>query len=186
MPKNIEAKKTSRGRRLAVTTAGGISLALVSLPPAALALDSQLVWQGIITVTAATTACASIEGAAPGGAAVAGAAPGDVEVSIFRPKIASTDTATFLSWVYLRSAFTLENTSEATVHQMHGAGNFEGFAANSRAKFFDYTGTYSLTVTPATVVASTPVVTITGKITNWFDVPGCNVSFTGVYGPRVD
>lgn len=176
MPKNIEAKKTSRGRRLAVMAAGGISLALVSLPPPALALDSQLVWQGIITVTAATTACAS----------VAGAAPGDVEVSIFRPKIASSDTATFLSWVYLRSAFTLENTSESTVHQMHGSGNFEGFAANSRAKFYDYTGTYSLTVTPAAIVASTPVVTITGKITNWFDVPGCNVSFTGVYGPRVD
>lgn len=185
MPKNIE-RNTLRGRRLAVMAAGGMSLVLASLPGAALALDSQLAWQGIVTVTAATTACAAADGAAPSGAAVAGAAPGDAEVSVFRPKIASTDTATFLSWVYLRSSFTLENTSESTVHQMHGAGNFGGYAVNSRAKFFDYTGTYSLTVTPAAIVASTPVVTITGRITNWFDVPGCNVSFTGVYGQRID
>jgi hypothetical protein len=126
--------KVRPGRRLAVTAAAGAALVLVSLPPAALALDNQLVWQGIITVTAATTACAAVDGAAPG----------DAEVSVFRPKIASTDTATFLSWVYLRSAFTLENTSESTAHQMHGAGKFDGYAVNSRAKFFDYSGTYSL------------------------------------------
>jgi len=175
MPKNIDAK-TLRGRRLAAIAAGGISLALASLPGAALAADTQLAWQGIITITASTTACSSN----------LAAGLGDPVVSVFRPKIKSTDSNSFLSFHFFRSAFTLENTSESTVHQMHGSGNYDGFAVDGRALFFDYTGTYSLTITPAAIVASTPVVTITGKINNYFDTAGCNVTFEGVYGPYID
>ncbi|HEY3911739.1 MAG TPA: hypothetical protein VGM07_17910 [Stellaceae bacterium] len=118
--------------------------------------------------------------------AFTGSAVGDTEVSIFRPKILSTDTKTFLSFVFLRAAYTWENTSESTVHQMHGSGNYESFGVNSRAKFFDDTGPYSFAVTPATITASTPVITITGTIKDYIDVPGCTVTFKGVYAPRID
>ncbi|MGC2521627.1 MAG: hypothetical protein WA417_03185, partial [Stellaceae bacterium] len=112
---------------------------------------------------------------------------GDAMVSVFRPKIASTDTNTFLSFNFLRAAFTVENTSETARPQMHGGGNDDIFGVDGRAKFIDGTGTYSLTISPpAPVVAATPVITITGKINNFFDVVGCDVSFTGVYAKRVD
>jgi hypothetical protein len=169
--------KVRPGLRVAVTAAGGAALVLASLPGSAFALDSQRVWQGIATTTASTTA--QCQG-------VYGSAVDDTEVSIFRPKILSTDTNTSLSFVFLRAAFSWENASESTVKQMHGTGNYDGFAVNSRAKFFDYTGQYSFTVSPATIIASTPSITITGTIKNYIDVPGCNVTFKGVYAPRID
>ena len=171
--------KRSRGHRPAAMAAGGIALALASAPGAALALDTQAVWQGIATVTSSTTAqCAG----------VGGTVPGDAQVSVFRPKIASTDPNTFLSFVFFRSAFTLENTSEAMVHQMRGSGKDDVFGVNGRAKFFEGVGSYSLTITaspPGPVTAATTAVTISGKINNFFDVVGCNVSFEGVYGKRI-
>ncbi len=176
MPKTIAAKLLRR-LRWATMAAGGAALASASLPGAALALDTQLAWQGIATTTASTTAqCAG----------VGGTVPGDVSVSVFRPKIKTTDPNTFLSFVFVRGAFTLENITEAKARQMHGSGSDDIFGVNGRAKFFEGTGTYSLTVTPAVIVASTPVVTISGKINNFFDVAGCDVTFKGVYAPRID
>lgn len=176
MPNDVVTKTLPRCP-LAAMTAGAAALVLVSLPGSAFALDTQAAWQGIATTTASTTAqCAGI----------GGTLPSDAEISVFRPRIASADPATYLSFVFLRAVFTVENTSEATVHQMHGSGNDNIFGVNSRAKFFDGSGTYSLAITPATITTSTPVVTITGKINNFFDVAGCDVTFKGVYAKRID
>jgi hypothetical protein len=178
MPKIMQA--TARmlwGRSLATIAAGGVSLGLVSLPGAALADDTQLAWQGIATTTGSTTA--QCQGAL-------GSAPGDTQVSVFRPKIKSTDSATFLSFVFLRAAETWEDTSKATAHQMHGSGKYEGYGVNRRAEFYDFGGTFNLTVSPAAVIASTPVVTITGTITNYGNNAGCDVTFKGVYAPLID
>lgn len=168
--------KTSPLRR-SRTAAAGAALALAAFARAGLAADTQPAWQGIVTTTAATTAqCAG----------TGGGLPGDAEVSVFRPKIKTTDTNTFLSFVFLRAAFSLENTSEMTAHQMHGAGTADVFGVNGRGKFFEGIGTYSLTIAPAAIVATTPSITIVGKINNWFGVAGCSVTFRGVYGPRID
>jgi hypothetical protein len=140
------------------------------------ALAAVAAWEGYATVIASTPQCSG----------VGGTAPGDTHVSIFRPKIASTDSPTFLSFVFLRAAVTQENTSESTVPQMNGSGNYTGFAIGSRAGFGQYTGTYNLTVTPAIVTASTPSVTIDGTITNFWNSTGCNVTFEGVYVERID
>ena len=173
----ITKARAARCSRAATVGAGGIFLAVASVPGTAVALDTQAAWQGIATVTASTTAqCAGV-----GGTTVT-----DAMVSVYRPKIASTDTPTYLSFSFLRATFTVENTSETTVHQMHGAGNDDILGVDGRAKFIDGTGTYSLTISPAAVVATTPVVTITGKVNNFFDVVGCDVTFTGVYAKRVD
>jgi hypothetical protein len=173
MPKNIEAKAL-QSPQLAALAAAAISLALASLPGAALAAAS--VWDGFATVTAATTKCSG----------VSGAAPGDTHVSVFRPKIASTEGPTFLSFVFLRGAVTQENTSEATVHQMNGLGNYSGFLVGSHAAFSQYTGTYDITLFPAVITAETPSVTINGTINNFLNVSGCDVSFVGTYAERFD
>jgi hypothetical protein len=171
------AKKALPYARPSIAVGGIILLGSTFLPATASALDTQAAWQGIATVTASTAAqCAGV-----GGTTV-----GDAMVSVFRPKIASTDTNTYLSFSFLRATFTVENTSESTIHQMHGAGNDDILGVDGRAKFIDGTGTYSLTINPAMVVATTAVITITGKINNYFDVTGCDVTFTGVYAKRVN
>jgi hypothetical protein len=88
--------------------------------------------------------------------------------------------------VFLRSAVTQENTSEATAHQMNGSGNYSGFMVGSHAMFSQYTGTYNITLSPTIITASTPSVTIDGTINNFLNVPGCNVTFEGVYVERID
>ena len=158
--------------RLAAVAAG--CLALASLPGSALAAANA--WEGFATVTASTAQCSG----------VGGTAPGDTHVSIFRPKIATTDTPSFLSFIFVRGAFTQENTSETTVHQMNGSGNYTGFAIGPRAAFAQYTGTYNLTLTPAIITAATPSVIIDGTLTNFYNVTGCNVTFEGAYVHRID
>ena len=160
---------TGHGRLVAA-----VSLALATLASSALA--APLTWEGYATVTASTSQCSGI----------GGTAPGDTHVSIFRPKIASTDSPTLLSFVFLRAAQTQENASESTVKQMNGSGNYTGFAIGSRAGFAQYTGTYNMTVTPAPITALTPSVTIDGTITNYFNTAGCNVTFEGAYVRRID
>ena len=150
------------------------SLALGTLPGVALATPSS--WEGFATITASTPQCSG----------VGGTAPGSTHISIFRPKIASTDLPTYLSFLLTRAAFTHQNTSESTVHQMNGAGNYAGFEIGSRAAFAEYTGAYNLTLTPATVTAATPSVTIDGTITNFFNATGCTVTFEGAYVLRID
>jgi hypothetical protein len=69
---------------------------------------------------------------------------------------------------------------------MNGSGNYAGFEIGSRAAFAEYTGTYNLTVSPATITAATPSVTIDGTITHFFNVTGCTVTFEGAYVERID
>jgi hypothetical protein len=183
----LNTRQTQTVRRSPLRAiAGGISLALATLPGAALAAPST--WEGFATITAATPQCSGINGTGTG-AGLDGTATGAIHISIFRPNIASTDSPTFLSFVFLRAALTLENATEATVHQMNGSGNYTGFGIGSRAGFGQYAGKYNLTVipdpltaaTPATITAFTPALTIAGTITNFFNTTGCNVTFEGVY-----
>ena len=170
---NITKTTTVQGPRLAAI-ASGVSLALAAPPGVALA--AHITWEGYATVTASTPQCSG----------VGGTSPGDTHVSVFRPKIASTDPPTFLSFVFLRAAVTQENANESTVHQMNGSGNYTGFVINSRAGFAQYTGTYNLALSPATVIAATPSVTIDGTITNFLNTAGCTVTFEGAYVLRID
>ncbi len=145
---------------------------------AASAEDTQAAWQGFFTVTKVTSACSGV-----GGAAV-----GDANASIYRPKIAATDTGTSLTVVYGRSAFGLTVNDDTKTPQMRGSGACTFNAFNSRGKVFKYTGcTFSsVTTSPTSVAASTSFVTVTGTINNFWSVTGCNVGFTGMYGKRVN
>jgi hypothetical protein len=159
---------------LAYTAMGAVvSGAIVSLPGTPRAADTQAAWQGFAITTANTAACAGV-----GGSNV-----GDTYVSIYRPKINPSDTATFLSFIRLRSALALQNTSEATIHQMNGSGKYSGDAIDKRAKSFTYASTYSFTVAPHPVTSTTGIVKITGTFNDYYGNAGCNLTIEGTYMP---
>ena len=162
--------------RVVAVIAGGICLGLALVSPSGSALAAPEAWEGYATVISSTVQCEGVEGTTPGA----------THVSIFRPKIANTDLPSLLSFVFLRAALTHENASESTIHQMNGSGNYTAFAIGSRAGFAQYTGTYKLTLTPSSIIATTTSVSIVGMITNFFNTTGCNVSFEGAYVQRID
>ena len=174
MPKTAEGKKLPV--RVVAVTAGGIWLGLALVSPSGSALAAPEAWEGYATVMSSTPQCAGVEGTTQG----------STHVSIFRPKIANTNSPSFLSFVFLRAALTHRNASKSTVHQMNGSGNYTGFSIGPRAGFAQYTGTYKLTLTPATIIPTTASVTILDMITNFFNTTGCNVSFEGTYVQRID
>jgi hypothetical protein len=88
---------TSKNKLAYAAMVALVSGGLVSLPGTPRAADTQAAWEGFATTTANTAACAGV-----GGANV-----GDIYVSIYRPKIDPTDTATFLSFIHLRAALDL-------------------------------------------------------------------------------
>jgi hypothetical protein len=168
--------KSSGRRRSAALTAACAALALLSLPRIVAAADTQLAWDGFLKVTASTSQCAA--------AGIGGVAIGAEHISVFRPKILSTDTPTFISIIDQLAAVSFENTSETTIHQMHGSGNYSATAINGKAKAFTFTGTYKFTISPASVTAATTEVGITGTINNYFNAAGCSVSFDAFYAPE--
>jgi hypothetical protein len=144
---------------------------------ASFAPDTQAVWEGYATVTASTIQCQG-----HGGTGVS-----DTHVTIYRPKILTTDTATYIDFVFLRTAVTFENSNETTVHQMRGAGNYSATQIDSRALPFIYIGTYSFTFTPnVPITTTTNPIKMTGTIDGFDNAPGCNVTFEAVFVKRID
>jgi hypothetical protein len=166
-------------QRIGLTAAGLVSAMIISAPGAGLAADTQAAWEGFVTITASTSACAGL-----GGTGVS-----DTHVSIYRPHILSTDTVSWLSIVHLRASLALGNLSESTIPQMQGTGSYAGHGLDSRALTYQYSGTnasYSFTITPAVIAETTPVVNIVGTINDFNNTFGCNLTFKGVYVKRID
>jgi hypothetical protein len=140
---------------------------------AAGAADTQAAWEGIMENTAA-----------PGCTGVGGAAVGDNHVSIYRPHINPTDTATYLAIVFTRAEFTLQNFSETANFQMNGNGKYTATVIDGRGEPGTYSGTFSgIVVTPKPISKGyTGPVTIIGTIDNYFNVSGCDVTFKATYG----
>jgi hypothetical protein len=160
---------------LASAAAVFVSGALSFSPGVLRAADTQAAWEGFVETTAASSGCSGVPGATVG----------DLSVSIYRPKISGADTNTFLSFIRLRAALDLQNTSEATASQMNGTGNYSGDAIDNRAKSFTYNSTYKFTVTPFPITATTNTIKITGTFNNFYNNAGCNLTIEGVYMPRV-
>jgi hypothetical protein len=152
-----------------------VLLASASYP--SLAADTQTVFEGFATVTAATIQCSGF-----GGTGV-----GDTHVSIYRPHILTTDTETYFALYLLRAAETFGNTNESTVPQMRGAGNYMATQISGRALPFNFSSTYNFTsIIPATITAKTNYVKIVGSIDTFDNAPGCTINFEAVYTRRID
>jgi hypothetical protein len=153
-----------------------LATAVFGCSPAS-ALDTQAAWEGFMVNTGATSACAGV-----GGSAV-----GDTHVSVYRPHILTNDTPTFLSAVFLRAAFTLENASDITNPQMRGSGGDTTWIIDGRGAAGAFKGNSyaNIIVTPTppalSVSESTTSIIITGTINGYFNVFGCNVTFKAEY-----
>jgi hypothetical protein len=142
---------------------------------AASAADTQAAWVGFMQNTGIT----GVPGACAG---VGGAAVGDTHVSVYRPHILPTDTHTYLSIVFLRAAFTLQNSSESSNPQMNGGGADTATIIDGRGAAGTVPGTYSgIVVMPNPVLGTTNIVIVTGTINSYFNAPGCNVIFKAEY-----
>jgi hypothetical protein len=140
---------------------------------AAGAPDTQAAWEGFMVNTGSL-----------GCSGVGGTAVGDTHVSVYRPHIPLVDTSlTFLSVVFLRAAFTLENVSETANPQMTGSGADTTWVIDGRGAAGAFKGNaYStFVVKPTPVSLSTTNITITGTIHSYFNVPGCIVTFSAEY-----
>jgi hypothetical protein len=154
-------------------TATIATIAAIAISSQASAADTQAAFAGLAVITAATPGCVN----------VGGTVPGNVHPTIYRPKILSTDTISYFSFISFESAITLGNTTESVNHQMRGAGAYAATAIDKRALPFTYNATYNFTVTPAAIIATTSPIEIVGTINSYFNVAGCNVSFTAAYTP---
>ncbi len=141
----------------------------------ALAADTHAAWQGFFTVTGTTAACAGI-----GGTSV-----GDTNVSIYRAGLSSTDL-TSMSIIFTRAAINFQNDSETNNPQMRGSGTTTVRAMNGKGKPFQQAATFSNIVTaPASILAGTANVTITGTLNDMWNTTGCNVTFKATYSKQL-
>jgi len=170
-------------KRIALAAAGLISAALISAPGAALAADTHPVWEGYATTTAASSACAGVDGALVGA----------TYVSIYRPSLQTIDPPAFpslISFFHLRTAMIMQNGSESSAPQFRGSGDYLSIMLTSRSVGVQTQTSggsgYAFAISPSTVTTSTPAVQMKGIIHKFANVAGCDVSFKAIYAKRID
>ena len=130
------------------------------------------VWQGEAFVLSFTGACAPTNVATPG----------DYYRLIYRPKLAATDAAEGLSFVGARATYLAISAAGSAMFQ--GSGTYRGTFISSRAATGTTTGASNLSISPLPILTSTSTVSISGTLTNFFAVTGCDVTFRAALTPR--
>jgi hypothetical protein len=131
------------------------------------------VWQGGVTATQQTTACFNIF------------PPGFMGTGIFRPRLDPAEPASALSIIFQRSAVISVRTAGPASDKMHGQGSYRGTYINIGARVKEgFTGTFNFVLNPASPIATTQFVTMSGTITNFFGQTGCTVTIRGSFARR--
>ncbi len=134
---------------------------------------AQTVWQGEVFLTSVTSPCTPN----------AVGSVGDFYRVIYRPKLTGASTADALAFVGSRSDYLVTSaTGSAT---LQGSGTYKGTYISSHASTGSTTGAFQLTILPAPVTASALNLTITGTITNFFAVTGCDIGIRAALTQRV-
>lgn len=147
-----------------------LGLALTSGTAAA---AEPLVWQGDLFITAVTSACTT--------ASVA--AVGDFDEAVYRPKLTASAPADALALTLARASLILVANSGTLKGSVAYTGTFIG----SHADLGQYTSTVKLAIASTSggsVTSSSRGVAISGTINEYFSIPGCTITVTGVLGPR--
>ena len=145
-------------------------------PAAAPAVSTGVpVYQGTAFVTAVTSACATNFGV------------GDYYTMLFRQLVESGNTSYGggIAFFSPRSAVAYVMPANKPLNggkQSQTSVNAHG--ESSKVGPFSYTGGFNLTISPATLAASTPNVTITGTVTNFFNYSGCTVTIRAALALR--
>lgn len=158
----------------------GMTLAMLACEGPASAANSPLVvWQGGVTITKLTPACSTI-----------GFSVGELVDSIYRPRLLSDEPPSALSLITARSGQIYFNATTSSNDQMVGKGNFNAHLIGARATAVPnstqgpFTGKYNFKVQPKVITDATGAITISGSLTNFFNVDGCTAEFLGAYQPR--
>jgi len=155
---------------LAVAAGAAAAFSVASTSTSASALDATDTWRGSILVTNVSAACAL-----PGFPV-----KGQTLVSVFRPKLASGQPNSALLISFANGAFL--GTSASSTIPAPTSGKYVGDLLGGVATYGHYTGgRYDFTITPATIVPTTPQVTIKGKITKFRNTSGCTLTFKGSF-----
>lgn len=143
-----------------------------NLPAHAAAPATNWPFQGVLFVSSVTGGCVAV---------------GDYSTAIYRPKLSGDTLPGALNIIRARFAGAMIDLS--TRGQFRGSGNYDYAQTSTRGGFFTVpsAGRYlNFVVKPATITASTEVVTLAGEITNFLGDTGCTVGVKGTFGKRVD
>ena len=164
---------TAHNRKFIAISGAALLLGAAAAGPAAAAVQ---VFQGQVFVTAVNAPCT----------AASAVAVGDHYLGLFRSVLNP-------SFPLIGGGFSLHGQRSAAVYQLPAGIALPGGAqsktvpvtgVSSRVGIFAFTSTYTLNIAPAAIVATTPYVTITGTLTNFFDTAGCTVSIRGAFTVR--
>lgn len=154
--------------------AGAIAVA-VGLGASAPARAATLIWDGTIAFTALTPQCAPI------------GIDTDTTDALYRPHLTAGDPNAAVIVHDSNQGHLVQVQAATTTPQMNGTGlSYDGsFYVPSTGLTQTWTGTYSFTVTPATVTAATTFVKITGTIENFANIAGCTLTIKGGFLRRL-
>jgi hypothetical protein len=143
-----------------------VSLGTLAFTPApAFAFDPPFAWTGALVILTVNGGC--------GNRILAGDSP----TIIFRPKLQATEPNSAISYVFGHSSGII--IKQATTLQFAGSGALTGTFLSGRATQETNSGTFNLTVTPATVKTTTPFINFSGSIAGFAGKAGCGVTVRG-------
>lgn len=158
-------------------TVVSITLTAATLAAQAAANNPLIVWQGAATLTAVPAACAASKYKA-----------GDSAFAVFRPRLDPAEPNSGLTLSFGRSGHAYFRTGGASSDQMNGNSTYSSpwFSGRATSTAGGNTGNIILALSPATVLDTTPVVTISGTIQKFHGIAGCNVNFNGAFQRRLN
>jgi hypothetical protein len=148
----------------------GVALLAAStvIPAQATTLDASMTFRGALLITAVTANCDK-----PGFPF-----KGETLLSAFRPKIAADATVPPAALL-----ITFQNGAQLSslpaIIPSPASGTYNGIAIQGLAAAANFTGHYSFTISPASIVPATPQISISGSLENFRNTAGCTVSFKG-------
>ena len=146
---------------------GGASV--LAQPAAAPPLSTDVpVYQGGAFVTIANTSCTNND-----------IATGDYYTMIYRQDVrpGNTEYGGGIQFVNESSGVSYVMPARTPLNGGHQVQtSVTAYGLSSEAGPFNYRGGFDLTISPTTLTATTPGVSITGSVTNFFDYPGCTIS----------
>ena len=151
--------------------AAATALALSATAPAHAASQ---VWQGTLFITSVTDACSA-----------ANTSVGDYYTVVYRPIISGSQSGPEgLSFIGSRSGQYWSTLSSTASFQSPALANILSFGSHATRSYATSAGGYSLIILPNVVTLQTPTVTMTGQLSNFWNVSGCNVTVSAALTER--
>jgi hypothetical protein len=130
------------------------------------------VWQGVGFIKTVTPACTTVPVAEVD----------DYYTVVYRPILTQIKQPGPEGLAFYTDRSSQVFNSPSSSKSLDGTGTYKGDGIGSHANSFAFAGTYALTI--SAVTPTTPIVTVDGTLTNFWDTAGCTVTFESVLGLR--